>query len=162
MHNLAKDIIELLKKQGLMLSVAESFTGGGVANAIVLVDGASSAFYEGIVCYHSASKVERLCIDKNLLKQHGAVNAMVAKDMVKGILQLKKADIAVATTGIAGSATDSFSTPIGKAFIACGNQTDIIVQEFLFEGNRKKIIQDGVDAALHILYTYLLTRERKL
>ena len=160
--NLANDIVQLLKRQSLTLSIAESFTGGGVANAIILVDGASSVFYEGIVCYNSMSKMERLGVDKSLLMQAGAVNGVVAKEMVCGILQTKKADIAVATTGIAGSGTDDFGTPVGRAFIACGNESDVTVQEFLFEGNRRNIIQAGIDTALHMLYEYLLTREGKL
>ena len=105
------------------------------------------------------SKAERLAVNAEHLKQRGAVNAETAKEMVMGLLQNESVDIAVATTGIAGSSTDEFNTPVGRAYIACGTKDEIAVQEFSFDGNRKKIIESGIDATLKILYEYLLKKE---
>lgn len=151
----AKLVVELLQEQKRTLSVAESFTGGAVSNSIVLVEGASSVFYEGIVSYNSHSKIDRLGVKSSTLERYGAVSAEVAEEMAAGLLKTGKADVAVATTGIAGRATDDRNTPVGQAFIACGIKRHIKVYEFFFEGNRKEIIQAGTFAALNYLYRYL-------
>lgn len=160
-NELAIKIVEQLKRQSLVLSVAESFTGGGIANALVQIDGVSAVFYEGIVSYNEEAKVDRLGVDSLLLKEKGAVNEEVARQMVLGLLRSKRANIGIATTGIAGSGTDAFHTPIGRIYIAYGTLQDIYVQTFILQGNRQEIMEEGKRIALQQFYKYLLKREGK-
>ena len=104
-------LFEALKLHRLRLSTAESFTGGGVGEAIVKNPGASSVFFEGLNTYDSASKKERLGVSEYTLKTKGAASGDTAYEMAAGLLKTGNCDVAVATTGIAGPKSDGSGTP---------------------------------------------------
>jgi nicotinamide-nucleotide amidase len=86
----------------LRLATAESCTGGLLASLLTDVEGCSHAFERAFVAYTDEAKREMLGVAPDLLRQHGAVSAQVARAMAEGALDRSRADIAVAVTGFAG------------------------------------------------------------
>ena len=96
------EIVNLLAEKGLKVSTAESCTGGLLAGTIVNVPGASNVFGAGFITYSNDAKRKYLGVGKKTLKKYGAVSRECAKEMAKGVAKEAKADIGIATTGIAG------------------------------------------------------------
>lgn len=144
---------KLLKMNGKIIAVAESLTGGEICSRLTEVPGISENFYEGIVCYNRASKMNRLGVSKNTLWEHGAVSRETAYEMVKG-LNKKPVDIALATTGLAGPLGDE-GKPIGLVYIGVGGGEFITVFERHFSGTRNEIRHAAANVALFYLVRYL-------
>lgn len=145
-------LFEALKLHRLKISAAESFTGGGVAAAIVKNAGASTVFYEGIVAYDGEAKQTRLGVGEYTLKNKGAVSSETAYEMAAGLLKDGKCDIAVATTGLAGPKSDLSGKPVGLCYFAVGTRERVRVFEFRLEGDREEITQKAVNLALFLTY----------
>lgn len=99
--NLAK-LLQSARTKGVMLTTAESCTGGMLSAAITDMPGSSDIFDRGFVTYSNAAKVQMLGVRLATLEAYGAVSEEVACEMAKGALAQSGADIAVAITGIAG------------------------------------------------------------
>ena len=99
---LATQVMQAAKAKGLMISTAESCTGGMIAAALTDVAGSSSVFDRGFVTYSYPSKTEMLNVSEEMLKKFGAVSEPVVRQMALGALSGSDADIAIAVTGIAG------------------------------------------------------------
>lgn len=149
---IARRLFEALRLHRLRFSCAESFTGGGIAKAIVSNPGASKVFYEGIVAYDSAAKRERLGVSEYTLKTKGAVSEETAYEMAAGLIKGGKCDVAVATTGIAGPASDGSGAPAGLCYIAVGTQERVRVFEYRLQGDRESVTRQAVDLALFLTY----------
>ena len=145
----------LLKLRGKRISVAESFTGGGVGRRIVSVPGASEVYFEGLNTYNGQAKVNRLGVSQATLSQKGAVSKETAYEMVCGLLNTGNCDIAIATTGLAGPNGDEFGKPVGYCCIAVGTRERISVYQYNFEGNRKEITEKAINYALSLAYKSL-------
>jgi nicotinamide-nucleotide amidase len=102
----------------LTLGLAESCTGGAIASRLVDVAGASAMFRGGVVAYSNESKQELLGVPAELLADHGAVSEPVAAAMAEGARARLGADVAVATTGIAGPAGGTAGKPVGTVCFA--------------------------------------------
>ena len=100
------------------VATAESCTGGLLAAACTSIPGSSDWFEGGFVTYRLSAKQRLLGIQPEVLEQHGAVSEIVAKQMVEHTLSHAHADIAVATTGLAGPAGDGTDTDVGTLWIA--------------------------------------------
>lgn len=111
-------VVELLQKNNMTLSIAESCTGGYVAKRLTDVAGSSSVFECGIVSYSNRIKNEVLGVNKDTLCKFTAVSPQVACEMSKGVLKLSGSSISVSTTGIAGPQSDGTGTPAGISFIS--------------------------------------------
>ena len=148
--SLVEMAVTRLKMGKRLLKTAESFTGGGIANAIVQVPGASEVFYEGLVCYNSEAKSKRLGIPMSFIKEHGVVSKEVATRMVQCLMSGGNCDVAVATTGFA-SATGKKNEPAGLCFIAVANEAGVMVRKYLFEGDRQAVMRQGANAGLFLL-----------
>lgn len=98
----AKAIIRDFKAAGLMVSTAESCTGGLIAGALTEISGSSAVVDRGFVTYTNSAKIEMLGVQAETLLRFGAVSEETARQMVHGALFRSRADIAVAVTGIAG------------------------------------------------------------
>ena len=146
--SLSETLFTLLKLGRKKIAVAESFTGGKVAAAIVKNAGASEYFTESIVAYSNESKISRLKVPQEEIKEFGAVSAKTAYRMAAGLFKSGAPDVAVATTGIAGPDGDGTGTPVGRCFIAVGTKNGIHTYKFDFTGNREEITDKGVNAAL--------------
>ena len=152
---LPEQIVLLLKEKGKRMSVAESFTGGGIASAITSVSGASAVFFEGITAYNEQSKIKRLGVKIETLQKFGAVSKDTAGEMTAGLLGTGDCDFALSTTGIAGPNSDDSGFPVGLCFIALGTKDGISVYRYHFQGNRKEITQTAKNYALFLAYKTL-------
>ncbi|MBI2916214.1 MAG: CinA family nicotinamide mononucleotide deamidase-related protein, partial [Elusimicrobia bacterium] len=92
---------KILKKRKETLSIAESCTGGLIADKVTDVPGSSQYFLEGLVTYSDESKVNLLGVRRETLKRYGAVSEPVAKEMAHGILKRSQSDWSISCTGIA-------------------------------------------------------------
>ena len=145
--SLAENAVALLKVAGKRLCSAESFTGGSIAKEIVLVPGASEVFFEGLVCYNTNAKIQRLGVDPITVKNHTVVSREVAFEMVRGLIDSGNCEIAVATTGYASPTGDS-AKPCGLCYIAVANEQRAEVFRYNLKGERNQIIQKGTELAL--------------
>lgn len=152
---LEEQLVRLLSIRGKKISVAESFTGGGLARRITSVVGASKVYFEGLNTYDENSKRKRLGVSEFTLKTKGAVSEQTAYEMARGLLQTGDCEIAVATTGLAGPQSDRSGLPVGLCFIAVGTAEKISVYRYQFGGSRKEITEKGIDYALYQAYRCL-------
>ena len=152
---LEEQVVSLLKLRGRRLSVAESFTGGGLSSRIVSVSGASEVFFEGLNTYNELSKIKRLGVRPETLQKMGAVSEQTAYEMAVGLLNTGDCDIAVATTGLAGPKSDASGLPVGLCFIAVGTRERIRVYQYKFDGSRKDVTEKAINYALYLIYKQL-------
>lgn len=152
--SIEKQTVELLKSKKLKLATAESCTGGLISKRITDVSGSSEVFEGGVVCYSNRFKENVLGVSPETLKKYGAVSRETAREMVKGVLSLTKADIAVAVTGIAGPSSDDTNKPVGLVYIAVSDGKSTIVKKLLnnFTGDvREQNRNISADAALEMI-----------
>lgn len=150
-------VVDLLKKNKATLAIAESCTGGLIANRITNVPGSSEVFIEGVVTYSNESKVKRLGVSEWTLKQYGAVSAETAQEMVKGILEKSGAEIGISVTGIAGPGGGTPNKPVGLVYIGIGQRNgEVKVQQYNFKGSREQIKRSVSSAALDSVRRLLL------
>ncbi len=156
--SIAEALAEFLTENALVLSTAESCTGGMVASKLIDVPGASKFFHEGVVTYSNQSKMERLSVDSKTLAKYGAVSAEVAKEMAFGLLN-QYVDVAVSTTGIAGPTGETMANvfkPVGLVYVGIAFRSyDPIAMKFNFRGSRNDIRAAATNAALFYTYKYL-------
>ncbi len=156
-EEILKKISNYLLDKKLKIATAESCTGGLIAHSLTNISGSSNYFDRGIVSYSNTSKSEILNIPKKLLEEYGAVSEPIAKKMAENIRKLSKVDFGISTTGIAGPTGGTKDKPIGLVYIALSTKKDIIVKKFLFRGNRINNKISTCNAALSMLYEYLIT-----
>ena len=149
---LNRRIYELLKLRGAKLSVAESFTGGGVASKLIEIPGVSDVLYESVVAYDNGAKQSRLHVSPETLAKQGAVSDETAYEMAAGLLATGKCTLAVATTGIAGPGSDQTEKPVGLCYIAAGGRETIYVYKYMFKGTREEITKRAINQAMFLLY----------
>lgn len=138
-----------LKSRGLLLTSAESCTGGWVAQAITAVPGSSGWFERGFITYSDLSKYEMLGVSPVILNKHGAVSEQTAREMAKGALKNSPAHISLAVTGIAGPAGGSESKPVGTVCFAwIFKETFTKSKTYFFEGSREAVRCQSVNLAL--------------
>lgn len=148
---LEEAVIDLLKEKDLKLSLAESLTGGMIAQRIVNVSGASDVFGYGFVTYSNKAKHKCLGVKKSTLKEKGAVSAKCAREMAKGACKESGADISISVTGLAGPGGGTKETPVGTVFMGCCYEGRTIAKEFHFTGNRMRIREQTAAHALAML-----------
>jgi len=140
-------IFELLYSSKKTLSIAESCTGGLIAESFVDKAGASAVFSEGFVTYSNESKIKRLNVQKETLDTFGAVSENVALEMAKGLIHNCDTDFGISVTGIAGPDGGTEEKPVGLVYIGIGTKTDTYVYEHRFGGSRSKIRQQSAKCA---------------
>lgn len=149
MNALSQQLGILLAHHGMMLTTAESCTGGGVAQAITQIAGSSRWFERGFVTYTNTAKVEMLGVSPDTLMQHGAVSEATVREMVAGALAHSHAQIALAVSGIAGPSGGTPEKPVGTVWFAWGIEHEIIVtQRHQLHGDRATIQALSIDIAL--------------
>lgn len=152
---LEQQLVDLLKLRGKKISLAESFTGGGIAQRLVSVPGASAVYFEGLNTYDEASKIKRLGVSEYTLKTVGTVSDRTAYEMASGLLATGDCDVAVATTGLAGPGTDRSMLPVGLCYIAVGTKERVLVYRYKFDGGRENITKTAINYALFLAYKQL-------
>ena len=146
---------ELAKKQ-LTLSVAESCTGGKIAQLITSVSGSSVYFQGGIVAYSNQVKMDLLKVNPETIKKFSVVSADVAREMALNCKTIFNTDFAIATTGNAGPTKGNSEAEIGSVFIAIATPNEVFVEEFNFGQPREKVIDRAVNKAFEMLYKEIL------
>jgi nicotinamide-nucleotide amidase len=157
-NNSAADIVRLLTERKQTLALAESCTGGFIANQITNVPGASKMFKGGVVSYSNEAKEKFLGVRTETLKKHGAVSKEVAAEMAEGARKQFGADYAVAVTGIAGPTGGTKDKPIGTVFIAVAGPGGTIVERELNQFDREKFKRVTAGQALQLLKNRMLQR----
>jgi nicotinamide-nucleotide amidase len=128
----------LLAERGRSLALAESCTGGLLAQRISAVPGASRYFRGGLVAYANEAKRDLLGVPEALLAAHGAVSAEVARAMAEGARTRFAADLAVSTTGISGPDGGTPEKPVGLVFVGFADARGSEAYEFLFPFDRER------------------------
>jgi len=153
----------LMEKQ-LTLTLAESCTGGMLAQQCTSVSGSSKWFECGFVTYSNASKIRLLGVQAEVLDEYGAVSSQVAEQMARGALQKSDANLSIAITGIAGPDGGSEDKPLGTVFIATSlkdgvNNPSACAVKYLFKGDREPIRQQASSAAIEQILAEILNAE---
>lgn len=128
----------LLRERGMTLAVAESCTGGLLAERVTHIAGASDYFLGGVVAYANAAKQALLGVPAELLDQHGSVSEPVARAMAEGARERFGADLALATTGVSGPGGGSAEKPVGTVCIALAREGGTHAERFVFPLDRAR------------------------
>ena len=128
-------IYKYLKEKQYMISLAESCTGGMIASKFIEVNGISSVFKEGIVCYSNDSKEYRLGVNQETLIKYGAVSYETCSEMLDGL----DTSVKVAITGVAGPNGGTIENPVGTVYIGIVVGDKKYIERYLFNGNRQRV-----------------------
>ena len=146
---LAQQLGECLKGQGLTLATAESCTGGWIAKTVTDLAGSSDWFEGSIVCYSNALKHGLLGVPEKILEDFGAVSCETVKAMTAGVFEHTPADVAVSVSGVAGPGGGSCEKPVGTVWLCWSKRDESLhVYEFHFEGDREAVRLQSVEKAL--------------
>lgn len=149
-------IIRLLTERKQTLALAESCTGGGIANRITNVPGASAVLLAGLVTYSNEAKKKFLGVQPETLEAHGAVSESVAREMAEGARTQTGADYAMSVTGIAGPGGGTPTKPVGTVFIGLAGNFPTIVAQHLNPFDRETFKQVTAHQGLEMLRRQIL------
>ena len=144
-------IANQLTKIGKSLAIAESCTGGKLAQLFTSHSGASQYLKGGVVTYSTQSKIDVLNISKEIIDVNSVVSAQVAEAMAQNVLKLYKSDFAISTTGNAGPTKGDSDAEVGTVFIAIATKDNVYSEEFNFGNHRARVINKAVNKALEML-----------
>lgn len=149
--NLAIAVGRILEASGKTMAVAESCTGGSIAQFITSNPGSSAYFKGGVVAYSNEIKSKLLGVPEAVINKVGAVSQEVAEAMALGVQKAMNADYSVATTGIAGPDGGSEEKPVGTVWIAVAGPSGVSSQKYTFRHNRERNIIRSTHTALNML-----------
>jgi nicotinamide-nucleotide amidase len=155
-ETLEEVIVKLLAQRNQTVAVAESCTGGLLANRITNVPGASAVFLAGYVSYANQAKINMLDVDPKLIEKHGAVSEQVARALAEHARASATSDYALATTGVAGPSGGSPEKPVGTVHIALAASGETVAKKFFFPTDRETFKQIATQAALELLRRKLI------
>ena len=144
-----KELVQRLLKHSYKVAVAESCTGGMLAQEFTSLAGSSTWFECGFVSYSNASKIMTLDVDAEVINKYGAVSEETAIQMAVGVLQNSHAKISAAITGIAGPGGGTEIKPVGTVYISTAlKNADVMTVRHQFEGDRQMIRHQCVEQAI--------------
>ncbi|MEJ6791510.1 MAG: competence/damage-inducible protein A [Lacinutrix sp.] len=144
-------IAKQLTNQNKTLSIAESCTGGKLAETFTQHSGASTYFKGGIVTYATQTKIDVLGVSEEIINKYSVVSAQVAEAMATQCVKLYNTDFAIATTGNAGPTKGDEKAGVGTVYIALATKKDVFSQKFELGNNRTRVINKAVNKALELL-----------
>ncbi len=164
----ASNVIARAAAAGIRIAVAESLTGGALADALVSVPGASRVFSGAVVAYDTALKASLLGVDPALLRRKGPVDAEVARQMARGVRRacavpraaaagsaeslVRDAEVGIATTGVAGPDPDpQTGQSAGTVWLGVSIGERALAIPLVLTGDRAAIRASTVHAALDAL-----------
>jgi nicotinamide-nucleotide amidase len=150
-------VVRRLTELKMTVALAESCTGGGIANRLTNVPGASAVFAGGVVAYSNAVKEQFLGVRAETLNEHGAVSEAVAREMAEGARAKFNTNFAIAVTGIAGPGGGTPEKPAGTVFIALAGGFGTAVERRLNAYEREGFKQLTVQQALEMLRQKLIS-----
>lgn len=136
-----------LVKLGKTLAVAESCTGGKIAEHITSFGGASAFFKGGVVAYATETKLKVLNVPSTLISKHSVVSSEVAEAMAQNVKAVFNSDYGISTTGNAGPSKGDSDAEIGTVFIAIATPERVFSQQFNFGQQRLRVVQKAVTMA---------------
>ncbi|HHH51989.1 MAG TPA: CinA family protein [Campylobacterales bacterium] len=145
------DIIETLKEKKQSITFAESCTGGRIASAFTAISGASSVLNGSAVTYSNKIKSQWLGVREETLINYGAVSSQCVSEMLEGICKMANANYAIAVSGIAGPTGGSVEKSVGTVYIGIKTPKDIIVNQYLFKGDREEVQNQATSKSIEIL-----------
>jgi nicotinamide-nucleotide amidase len=149
-------IVRALAERGMTLGTAESCTGGGIADELVSVSGASAVFRGGIVAYSNDVKISLLGVPESTLASAGAVSEETAVAMARGARRSLGTEVAISTTGIAGPDGGTAEKPVGLVWFALAlGDGEIETRRLTFPGDRADIRERATVAALSLIWRRL-------
>ncbi|MBY3228458.1 CinA family protein [Rhizobium laguerreae] len=153
----AEAIVRDFTAAGLMISTAESCTGGLIAGALTEISGSSAVVDRGFVTYTNSAKIEMLGVQAETLSRFGAVSEETARQMVHGALFRSRADIAVAVTGIAGPGGGSAEKPVGLVHLAAKSRAGALIRRKVLYGDigRSEVRLATIRTALEMVRSLL-------
>ncbi len=145
-------VYELLAKNNITVSIAESCTGGLIAKKITDIDGSSNIFHGGVVAYSNQIKNLILKVPNNLLNEYGAVSREVASLMAKNVAKYFKADLGVSVTGISGPGGATDNKPVGLYYVGISFKDQYFSKKFISKINDREINREiSSDTALNLI-----------
>ena len=155
-ESIEKVIANLLTENKLTLSLAESCTGGKIANSFTAMEGASKYFKGSIVPYATHIKTDVLGVDNKIIETHSVVSIQVAEAMALRAKLLFDSDFSIATTGNAGPTKGDSDAEVGTVCIAIGTPKGVISEKFIFSNHRKRTIGKAMNKSLEMLQEQIL------
>ncbi len=147
----AIELFELCLKYDVVITTAESCTGGLIAACLTEIAGSSAIFDRGFVTYSNEAKMEMLGVKSTTLEQFGAVSRQIALEMAAGALENSNANLSIAVTGIAGPSGGTPEKPVGLVHIAVNLDGEAVHQECHFgPQTRHEIRSETVRRALEM------------
>jgi nicotinamide-nucleotide amidase len=148
---LASLVVEQLRSMERTVALAESCTGGLLANSFTDVPGSSKVFAGSAVCYANDAKVNLLGIPECLIAQHGAVSAECAAAMATAAIEKFGSDYAISVTGFAGPGGGTEADPVGTVYIGYASPTGVWSRRIVLPGDRHQVKQRAVNNALDFM-----------
>jgi nicotinamide-nucleotide amidase len=155
-ESLEQIVSYLLQMRSLTLAVAESCTGGLLAQRITSLSGSSRYFLGGAIVYSNELKIQFANVPKSLIQKHGAVSREVAQAMAEGIRKRCLSSYGVGITGVAGPTGGTEQKPVGLVYVALAGEEGTQVVERNFPGDRKRIRWFASQQALEMIRRALL------
>ena len=137
----SKKLINLLKQKKLIISFAESCTGGLMSSIITSNAGSSSVFNLGLVTYSNKAKQKILKVPSKIIKKYGAVSVQCCLSMVNNLSKISNSHINISITGIAGPKGGTKRKPVGLVFIGFKFKRKTLVNKYLFKNKSRKNFQ---------------------
>ena len=141
-------LLKELTDRQLTVATAESCTGGNIAHLITSIPGSSAAMMGGVVSYTNDVKHRVLGVSSESLERFGAVSIPVVEQMAEGARRVAAADVAMATSGIAGPGGGSAEKPVGTVCIAVATPEGTVSDTFHFPGSRERVIERASRTAI--------------
>jgi nicotinamide-nucleotide amidase len=154
-QTLEEIIAVALMEKRLTVAVAESCTGGLIANRLTDVPGSSVYFERGLVTYSNEAKIQLLGVPAEIINQHGAVSEETARLMAEGVRRNAKTALGLSSTGIAGPTGGTKEKPVGTVYVALADGAQTICRHYAYRWDRKRNKLVSSEAALFLLKNYL-------
>ncbi|TFV45413.1 competence/damage-inducible protein A [Blastococcus sp. TF02A-35] len=145
-----------LSDRGLTIATAESCTGGLLSARLVERPGSSAYVLGGVTAYANGAKQELLGVPADLLAEHGAVSAPVARALADGARARFGADLGVGITGVAGPGGGSSGKPVGTVHVCVVGPDGVLARDLRLHGSRTAVRERSVTMAMHLLRELLL------
>ncbi len=158
-NQLEEIVGNLLTEKGLTISVAESCTGGLIADYLTDVSGSSGYFDRSVVAYSNKSKAELLGVPAELIAAYGAVSREVAEAMARGIRAASGTSIGLSTTGIAGPTGAAAEKPVGLVWIGYADEHLSLAVKLNLGNDRRRVKERAATAALDLVRRKLMKIE---
>jgi len=156
LERLSMQVGEALKARGMMITTAESCTGGWIAQVLTAIAGSSTYVDGGFVTYSNEAKQEMLGVSAATIATHGAVSEETVRAMAAGALAHSRAQVAVSVSGVAGPGGGSPVNPVGtvcfgwavRSVKATGAADLVQSARMLFQGDRESVRRQSVQYSL--------------